>query len=320
MNFTKLSISRSVKIAALLAVLGGVSAVSRAGISSWDIALKSLSCTDCMHWKLIGECNWVKCGFLECHPEVSPMVGHYIPDLAIASYSGKMPIDDLSSFGIGDDNPATMSQQNRPGDTQVDYKHVRIFGNPAVATYAALGQVGLMCQSTVKVPWLLYFDSAADPLWYSPLSIEGLFPQALIGYPYIKAQLPLAKWANVYPRCGWGTHPYDAINAAVAAHRAAEIVTRTGQFHLYVPPSSDCGNRCWAPPEVEAGNTDTHKFQMLYPVEDHSGYAFGGSATWADGRNVDSKEGYVFALWRPYKCCRKAGDFYIGRFQWDTYP
>lgn len=302
----------------LLAIAGTSRLTSAGGISSLEIGTKTLACTDCLDWKLIGECNWLKCKAIYCSPRASPKVAHYIPDLAIAVYSSVMPITDLKKVKITPTKSAVLTEALYPGETLLDYKHVNVYGNPAILGYKALNTSGgWMCESTVKVPWMIYFESASDQQWQAPTFEQKITAQISFLNPTIKAQLPLGKWANIYPRCGWGIHPYDAINAAVAAHRAAEILTDTTKTsHVMVPIGRNCGEKCWPPGKVETGKISTHKFQPLYPIYETRGMVFGGDAAWANGRNRDSKESYVYALWRPYKCCKKEGQIFVGSIDW----
>lgn len=117
-------------------------------------------------------------------------------------------------------------------------------------------------------------------------------------------------WAPVYPRCGWGAHPYDPINAAVAAHRAADIVTRQDEPHIYWPTDGDCDHKCWKPGPVTENTDDDNKFQMLFPVLEKSASPFGGSATWANGKS-GSPEMYAWSLWRKYMCCAPEGQLFL---------
>lgn len=299
-------------------------------ISSLALASRTLACTDCLNWKLIGECNWIKCTVFppSCSYHASPKVGHYIPDLVVASYSSKFPISDMEKiFPFLNVNPGTMARTLVKED-YLTYKHVTAFGNPALVGYKALNSAGgWMCESVIKAPWVPHFQSESDPMWGDHW-IESLYPQALLGFPKIEGAIPyLSYWGQVYPRCGWLVHPYDAITGAVMAHRAAEIITGPPSIHVAVPAGRDCGNKCWAPGDMEANNIKTHKFQSLFPIYEKSAKPFGGDAAeWASaklggrpGRNKFNEQAYVYALWRPYKCCEKKGN-YLGSLDWDSYP
>lgn len=121
-------------------------------------------------------------------------------------------------------------------------------------------------------------------------------------------------WAPVYPRCGWGAHPYDPINGAVAAHRAADIVTREEEPHVYWPTDGDCDHKCWKPGPVEEHNDD-NRFQLLFPEVEDNARPFGGSPTWANGKNI-THQTYTWSLWRKYMCCEPEGQVFL--FDIDT--
>ena len=67
-------------------------------ISSTALGTRTLACTDCLDWKLIGECNWLKCAGIYCSLQVSPKVSHYIPDLIVTTYSSQFPIKDMEDI------------------------------------------------------------------------------------------------------------------------------------------------------------------------------------------------------------------------------
>src|SRR5690606_31277863 len=147
------------------------------------------------------------------------------------------------------------------------------------------------------------FLSSVDPYWNETwleryLQILGLETDIIkaggssgfSGFDFFLAPY----WASVYPRCGWGAHPYDPINAAVAAHRASEITTRDDEPHMYISAEGDCDSseRCWKPGGVSANNS-TNKFQMMHPEIEDDAKAFGGSATYANGKH-EPHEAYTW--------------------------
>lgn len=298
-------------------------------INSLALGSRTLACTDCLNWKLIGECNWIKCAAVFCKYEATAKVGHYIPDLIVETHSSRFPIADMEQiFPFLNTTPGSMARTLGKED-YLTYKHATVFGNPALVGYKALNSAGgLMCESVIKAPWTPHYQSEADSAWGDHW-IESLYPQAIFGIPKIDSGIPfISYWAAVYPRCGWVIHPYDAIAGAVMAHRAAEIVTGPPSLHIALPAGKDCGNRCWPPGDMEANNIKTHKFQSLFPIYEKSAKPFGGDAAeWASGnvlhkrpgRNKFNEQAYVYALWRPYKCCEAKGK-YIGSIDWDNYP
>lgn len=281
-------------------------------IEALEIVETTTACGDnCIEWQLKGLCFWLKCSWFDCNIEESPKVRHYIPDLLVSTYTTDSPIDDVDVLNANT-HIANLVQAERGHselETYIDYKHAEVVGNPAVVGFNTLADSSdFFCWSVVKVPYFPYFLSGNDPFWSSP-SLEHFYPQAILGLPKIKTNIPLGYWAPVYPRCGWGAHPYDAINAAVAAHRAASIVTGSLSAHIYISPGSNCGKKCWPPQPVVENNLSNHKFQMVFPIAADSGMVMGGSATWANGKNKNLNEQYAWTLWRPYTCCHKKGAF-----------
>lgn len=282
-------------------------------IGAADIISNTANCgNDCVEWKLKGVCFWLKCVWFKCKVKESAKVSHYIPDFVVSAYTTDSPLKDIN--GINSNTPnANLTQSlsdERQYDGPLDFKHAEVVGHPMVVVFNALADNNdYFCHSVVKVPYFPYFLSGIDNYWRSP-NLEHFYPQAITGYPKIKTDWPLGYWAQIYPLCGWGSHPYDAINAAVAAHRAGVIVTGTA-LHLHIPPSTDCDTKCWPPGEIKEGKLSTHKFQMIFPVAADTGMVMGGSAAWANGKNKHLYEGYAWSLWRPYTCCHKKGQVFI---------
>lgn len=302
-----------------LCSIGFVSPSSYAvnSIDTISIIEKTIACDDCVDWQFVGMCFWLKCSLFSCDVEESPKIHQFLPDLVVATHtSSDSPLGDVQ--GLNNVNPANLTNKDETQselETYVDFKHAEVLGNPAVLFFNALSNTDWFCASGVDVPYFPYFLSSLDNSWSDP-SLENFFPQAIFGFPKIKTNLPLGYWAPVYPRCGWGVHPYDAINGAVAAHRAAAITTSNLAPHIYIQPGTNCGNRCWGPSAVTEGNTNNHKFQMIFPKTANSGMAMGGSAAWANGKNVDGDEGYAWSLWRPYTCCKKKGQVFLFSIDW----
>ena len=73
-----------------------------------------------------------------------------------------------------------------------------------------------------------------------------------------------------------------------------------------------------------AFDADTGTWQMLLPVVESSCAVFGtndlASATGWGGGKVDSAGDYAWNLWRPYKCCTRRGQWFLGDFDWVAFP
>ena len=297
--------------------------LKKADISTVDLIDQTVNCVDCIDYKIIGVCFWLKCTLTGCSVKESVKVSHYIPDMVVSSYSNKSAWDDTKDWNEVPTGAMSTEQSQGKIESYLDYKSVDIVTHPALAIFNTLGEQDLFCKSQQGMPFVPLFESELDTFWIES-TVEGILsttfglfranniiksPSEISGMPSIPG-LPPSGWAQVYPRCGWGTHPYDPINAAVAAHRASEIVTRTVQPHIYLPASGRCDNRCWKPGPVKANN-DENKFQMNYPASEDSAKPFGGTVAWADDKNL-SHETYTWSLWRKYKCCEKKGQVFLG--------
>lgn len=284
-------------------------------VNTADLVESALSCTDCYEWRLIGICFWLRCRLYSCEVNTSVKVGHFIPDIVVSTYSVESAWEDTVEWN-NVNNGAISKMEPMTGndmETPIDYKHADLIAHPALPIYNELGEEDYFCESVEDTPFTPYFLSGYDPFWSNPI-IERFFPEAFFGEPKIETEIrgPIigGYWGRTYPRNGWGVHPFEAINGAVAAHRAAHIVTRTSQIHFYQNPGDDCGNRCWAPEGIIENDARSHKFQMVAPVAETTGQPFGGQASWANGKG-HLKEKYVFNLWRPYECCEREGQVFL---------
>ncbi|HDJ9279570.1 TPA: TraU family protein, partial [Escherichia coli] len=95
--------------------------------------------------------------------------------------------------------------------------------------------------------------------------------------------------------------------AAVVAQRVADIITRTGQVHTYVPLKGNRRDGYW-PPEAVTENTGTknHQWQRLSPGLKNR------CAVFPDEGGSQAQDGnYVWALWQPYSCCKRMGQKFL---------
>ena len=96
--------------------------------------------------------------------------------------------------------------------------------------------------------------------------------------------------------------------AAVGAQRVADIITRTGEPHVYREVKGVKRDGYW-PPEAVEENTGTrnHKWQRLTPSVSRS------CAVFPDGEHQSAENGNAaFSLWQPYSCCKKRGQRFLG--------
>jgi integrating conjugative element protein (TIGR03756 family) len=289
-------------------------------LDTWDIAEKTMTCTDCINYKVEGVCLWIKCNAFppSCYNRESILVSHFLPDFVVSAYSNTTPWDGLG--GLTDRKMGSIlteksdlhdhvTELTGQIDTNLDFKHVDIITNPGILAFNALAaSFGYSCESVEKIPMIPHFVSKADPAWSEPI-IEQYYPQALLGYPRQSAAPEY--WGPIYPRTGWNSLPFDSLSAVVAAQRASEILTGSPSLHVYIPPGRDCGDRCWPPPPVEVGNRD-NRFQLLYPEIQDFAEPLPRQGNWAAGMEVPDQR-FSWVLWRKYECCRREGQIFLGR-------
>ncbi|WP_392564986.1 TraU family protein [Orbus wheelerorum] len=81
--------------------------------------------------------------------------------------------------------------------------------------------------------------------------------------------------------------------------------TNTSSFHVSKNYTKSKSKGFW-PPEPVRENTHNHKWQKLAPSMSMSCGTF---PSLNDVPSVDG--GYVYALWRPYSCCKKRGQTFL---------
>ena len=160
-----------------------------------------------------------------------------------------------------------------------------------------------------------YYLSGLDFLAWRFGVPEMVYPEALIpGMREIRANGDT--WGNIYPRAGTVTQVHDYKASAVTAHRVADVVTNTFQPHVYIPiaKKDNQSNGEWFPPPVKEGDAKTHKWQQLHPVTSQSCAIFPDNPP-----SMLSENGsYAWALWRPYKCCKKRGQTFLYSIDWSN--
>ncbi|MCX8967249.1 TIGR03756 family integrating conjugative element protein [Erwinia psidii] len=285
-------------------------------ITTPQIITSSLS-TDCLQYRIVGICYWLLCTPYGCTVKTSVKVKHNLPELVVSAYNspGDNPWREMAftgnaipgAEGGGDTNPRRSNAK-----TKIRFKNADAFGHPAdVAFNRFLSGFGYSCSSNV-VPFQPYFLSTLDWLAWRGGIPEMLYPEALTpGLREVGQTGDL--WGNIYPRSGalGQTHDYKA--GAVTAQRTADIVTRAGQIHLYLPltPSSRPGY--WPPSPVQEGQSGNHGWQMLTPQMSTTCAIFPDRSIadpYAD--RVSANGSYAWVLWRPYSCCQRRGQTFLG--------
>ncbi|VXD06796.1 conserved exported hypothetical protein [Enterobacterales bacterium 8AC] len=309
----KLTSFRRHRLATALLLYGAAQPFTASAINSAQIIASAISPT-CLEYRIAGICYWLLCTPFGCVVRTSVKVKHYIPNAVVSSYaqSGDNPWSEVSILGIGIPGIAEGGGNNEQKRGQrkdnLRYKNADAIGHPALATQVFnnfLGSMGYTCpgSATAFVP---YFLSTLDALVWRSGVPESFYPEAVT--PGLREVGSIGNmWGNVYPRSGFVTQVDDYKAAAVVAQRTADIITRTGQVHVYNPMTASKREGYWPPePVTENTGTKNHKWQRLAPSISSS------CAVFPDSSNPIATDGaYAWALWQPYSCCQKRGQTFL---------
>lgn len=290
------------------------------GTASSAFALNTASITasalspDCLEYRVVGICYWLFCTTFGCSVRTSVKVRHYVPDAVVSSYAntGENPWLEVRAMSM----PNTTAQAGGDGTTNQDhennlskFKNTDVIGHPGGAVLGQLASAsGYSCEGagTAFMPYLL---STLDTVAWRYNVPEAVYPEALIpGMREIGARTSLNLWGAVYPRGGFLHQPDDYKSGAVVAQRAGDIVTRRGQIHVYQPLLATARDGYWPAGELVEGDASTGKWQELTPTMSSSCAVFPHS-----NQRVQAQQGdYAWALWRPYSCCQRRGQTFLG--------
>lgn len=260
---------------------------------------------------MVGICYWLLCTSFGCKIRTSTKVRHFVPELVVSSYAttGHNPWSEmapLSSPVPGAEGGGNLITPSAKRDNLPRFKNVDAIGHPGgwAATQLA-SQSGYACASGATA-YQPYYLSTLDSLAWRYGVPESVYPEALTpGRREVGSQTSGNMWGNVYPRAGFLVQPDDFKAAAVMAQRAGDFVTRRGQPHVYLPLVPRPRDGYWPPKPVRENDPKTHKWQLLYPrVQNRCAIFPSDPLQSADG-------GYAWALWRPYSCCKRAGQKFL---------
>ena len=313
MKLKKMTLSGLCIAIALTSISGQASESGQSSLNTASIMASSAS-TSCLDYKVIGTCFWLFCTKFGCKIRTSTKIKHYIPEVVVSSYNHQaqnpwMEMNFLSNGVKGGDY-----QSPHKDYTQATFKNVDVIGHPQGAISQMLNSTGYYCKSQTT-PFVPYYLSGLDFLAWRFGVPEMVYPEALIpGMREIRANGDT--WGNIYPRAGTVTQVHDYKASAVTAHRVADVVTNTFQPHVYIPiaKKDNQSNGEWFPPPVKEGDAKTHKWQQLHPVTSQSCAIFPDNPP-----SMLSENGsYAWALWRPYKCCKKRGQTFLYSIDWSN--
>lgn len=274
----------------------------------------SVLSVDCIAYRVRGICYWLLCTISGCSVETSVKVEHYVPDAVISSYSntGENPWVDVRAMSL----PNLTAQDGGDGTTNEDhennlakFKNADVIGHPGATIFNQfVSQLGYTCAGagTAFRPYLL---STLDTVAWRYNIPEAVYPESMIpGMREIGTRTGLNLWGNVYPRGGFLHQTDDYKAAAVVAQRAGDIVTRRGQPHVYQPLLTEESDGYWSAGALIESDASTGKWQELTPTLKNTCAVFPHSETRVQARQGD----YAWALWRPYSCCQRRGEIFLG--------
>lgn len=321
-----------------------VAQLDRSTITTPQIVLETTN-LDCMSWRIVGECTWLRCSILPpvCEVRISVKVRHRSPSVVVTAYdvldgspwtemrflygsvqeithnlqtaiAGTVP---NAGPGSGD-MEAPVTQKDQPRKGQLAFFNAEVYGGPgSVATIAATGGLPLFCPMTDITPLGPYFQSGPDSFaWRSALT-EVIYAATWIPGMSELGNWPFNTWGNIFPRHGFIDNSDSPKSAAVIASRAADIASKENQPHVYVPIGQlpgewpDGGMRVWEPGDLDH---EEARWQMHVPNPSGQCLPFGENDTldvydgWSNDK-VASSSNYLWTLWRTYACCRDEGIF-----------
>ncbi|MDO8826010.1 TIGR03756 family integrating conjugative element protein [Methylophaga sp.] len=304
-------------------------------INTAEIVASAMSAS-CIDYQLVGVCFWLKCG-KKCRVKTSPKIGHHNPDLVVSAHNGigNNPwqeangiVGSVSQSAVGSliNKAASISAGSNQTTKGSDLNTLKFKSSDAIGHPVASISMGLSCpsQATSFNP---YFVSGTDSIAWRLGIPETAYPNALIPGRREIGNFPSNTWGSVYPRSGFIAQPSDAKAGAVIAQRVGDIVTRTGQPHVYQPLTGtpSYNGRIWPPGALEENTGKNGKWQMLVPKKSNSCTVFGDNDTtsiagWDGNGNNASTGNYAWTLWRPYQCCKREGQFFLHSVNFKSYP
>ena len=263
---------------------------------------------------MVGICYWLYCTPFGCSVRTSVKVRHYVPDAVVSSYSntGENPWLEVRAMSM----PNPTAKAGGDGTTNHDnennlakFKNADVIGHPGGYVFSQFASsFGYSCEGagTAFMPYLL---STLDTIAWRYNIPEAFYPEALIpGRREIGTRTGLNLWGNVYARGGFLHQTDDHKSGAVVAQRAGDVVTRRNQIHVYQPLLADARDGYWPGGALMETDASTGKWQPLTPTLSNSCVVFPHSGSLTQAQQGD----YAWALWRPYACCQRRGQVFLG--------
>ncbi|EPN48530.1 hypothetical protein A245_29955 [Pseudomonas syringae pv. actinidiae ICMP 19096] len=240
-------------------------------VTSATLVASTLS-PDCLEYKVVGICYWLLCTPFGCKVKTSTKVRHFVPDAVVSSYSntGENPWVEVSSLSSStsfaqDGGDGTTNHNNE--DSLAKFKNADVIGHPGGATFSKFASAsGYACQGAAT-PYMPYLLSTLDTVAWRYGVPESVYPEALIpGRREVGGLTSGDMWGSVYPRSGFIHQADDYKAASVIAQRAGDVVTRSGQVHVYQPLLAQPQPGYWPAGELIETDATTGKWQELTPT------------------------------------------------------
>ncbi|MDY4281315.1 MAG: TIGR03756 family integrating conjugative element protein [[Pasteurella] mairii] len=296
------------KLTALCTVLTFATTVQ--GEINTSTIMASSASTSCLEYKVVGTCFWLFCTYFGCKVRTSTKVRHFLPEMVVSAYNhdGQNPWSEMNFVFQGGKGGEYRSPQKNY--SQLTFKNATALGHPQGAISHLLKNTGYYCQ-TQTTSFMPYFLSSLDYFAWQQNLPEMFYPEALIpGIREVRNNEEM--WGNIFPRGGTVTQVDDYKASAIIAQRVADIVTRTGQLHIYQPAARTDEAGIWYPTPVKEGQANNHKWQQPFPETQQSCSTFPDTPP----TMLSEKGNYAWALWRPYKCCKRRGQTFLYSIDW----
>ena len=216
------------------------------------------------------------------------------------------PVKDVLS-GTIDTNSIGSSVSKLTG---VDLAGLRQVGQTVQAISG--GSQSLLCPGSASA-FTLHFQSDLDGLfWRGLVPLELLYPASWFPGSNEVSQGSglISTWGSRYPRTGDVIQPHPVKASAVLVERAADIVKRPAQAHIYKRLQDVANSGGYQVFESQG----VPEWQMVYPRS--SGCVqFGQNdslslISFGDAR-TSAEAGYIWNLWQRYDCCSKTGAVFL---------
>ncbi len=248
--------------------------------------------TNCLDYCVDGVCFWLKCSWRGCKVKTTPHVKHNLPDMVISTYNnpGDSPFSETKLLDVVPTIEGGNLESNKKKATQIRFKEVSVIGNPIAY---AMGRQPHLCKANITA-YKPYFLSTLDALFWRSGITEMVYPASYIpGIEEIGS--PFNSWGSIYPRQGFLNQPNDIKAGAVVAERVLDIVSKSGQGHIYQ--------------HSPGKNSESGKWQMISPKQ-QSCREFGSGEP---SISADKDGQHAWVAWREYSCCIPRSGRFLGK-------